>query len=105
LAFVGSGATAAGLALGAKLSGSAARVHAVGVCDSADIFHRDIDAILHDEMHIDDFRSRDILHLIEGFEGIGYALNTDHELAWLVRFARDNGVIFDPTYGLKGSAT
>jgi 1-aminocyclopropane-1-carboxylate deaminase/D-cysteine desulfhydrase-like pyridoxal-dependent ACC family enzyme len=99
---IGSGGTAAGLAIGARLSGSSIRVHAVGVCDSAEVFHRDIDAILQNELGVSDFTSRDILDVIEGYEGEGYGVNTDQELDWLVRLAHDNGIVFDPTYGLKG---
>ena len=42
----GSGGTAAGLALGARLSGMDMRVHAFGVCDDEDYFYDFIDQLL-----------------------------------------------------------
>ena len=42
----GSGGTAAGLALGARLSGAAMRVHAFGVCDDEAYFYDFINQLL-----------------------------------------------------------
>lgn len=42
----GSGGTAAGLALGARLSGMDMRVHAFGVCDDEGYFYDFIDQLL-----------------------------------------------------------
>ena len=42
----GSGGTAAGLALGMRLSGAETRVHAFGVCDDEDYFYDFIDGLL-----------------------------------------------------------
>jgi 1-aminocyclopropane-1-carboxylate deaminase/D-cysteine desulfhydrase-like pyridoxal-dependent ACC family enzyme len=42
----GSSGTTAGLALGAKLAGLAAQVHAYGVCDSPEYFYAEIDGLL-----------------------------------------------------------
>jgi 1-aminocyclopropane-1-carboxylate deaminase/D-cysteine desulfhydrase-like pyridoxal-dependent ACC family enzyme len=42
----GSSGTTAGLALGAKLAGLGAQVHAYGVCDSPEYFYAEIDGLL-----------------------------------------------------------
>ena len=62
------------------------RVHAVCVCDDAAHFHEAIDAILiklglsEDSEGRPAARSRDIVDIIEGYKGQGYALSTDEEL-------------------------
>jgi hypothetical protein len=62
------------------------RIHAVCVCDDASHFHEAIDAIL-DKLGLSGseedrpaVRSRDIVDIMEGYEGRGYGLSTDEEL-------------------------
>ena len=65
------------------------RIHAVCVCDDASHFHEAIDAIL-DKLGLSSsegsgedrptVQSRDIVDIIEGYEGRGYGLSTDEEL-------------------------
>jgi len=92
----GSGGTAAGLCLGAHLSALGASVHAVNVCDDADYFYRKVDEIF-DELGAP-ARSRDLLEVIDGYVGLGYAKSRPEELQLLRDVALHTGVILDPVY-------
>ncbi len=96
---VGSGGTAAGLALGLHLAGHAAKVHAVNVCDDAAYFHERIDTIFAELGTT--ARSRDLLDIMEGHVGLGYALSRDEELRHIAGVARATGVVLDPVYSGK----
>jgi D-cysteine desulfhydrase len=98
----GSGGTAAGLILGAKLHGLKARVASINVCDDRDYFLNVIGDIC--EGTIADYnlklpflKERDI-DIIDGYVGRGYALSREEELTLLGRVARTEGVILDPVY-------
>ena len=106
------------------------RIHAVCVCDNAAHFHKDINSIL-DKLGPSEgsegkpgVRSKDIIDIIEGYEGRGYGLSTDEELgmmvhvdfsvimsrhqscffilAQLVEISSRTGIVLDPVYTLKG---
>ena len=106
------------------------RIHAVCVCDDAAHFHKDIDSIL-DKLGLSKgsegkpgVRSKDIVDIIEEYEGRGYGLSTDEELgmmmhvdfsvimsryqscffnlAQLVEISSQTGIVLDPVYTLKG---
>ena len=96
----GSGGTAAGLALGVALSGLSIRVHAVNVCDDADYFYDHVDRVLQElgASH----KARDILDMVDGYKGLGYAVSQPQELELLRDVARQTGVILDPVYSGKG---
>jgi 1-aminocyclopropane-1-carboxylate deaminase/D-cysteine desulfhydrase-like pyridoxal-dependent ACC family enzyme len=115
----GSGGTAAGIAIGLALAygggvstsdGSARRkrpqVHAVGVCDSPDYFYGQVAKIAAEmglvvlqDRTLDDF-VREHLTVHQG-KGLGYAVSTPDELAFVASFARDTGVLLDPVYSGK----
>ncbi len=95
----GSGGTAAGLSLGVALCGLPIRVHVVNVCWDADHFHARVDAIFRDLGA--PFASRDMLDVIDGHVGLGYAQSTPEELDVLRRTAQETGVILDPVYTVK----
>lgn len=95
----GSGGTAAGLALAVHLSKYPARVHAVNVCDDAACFHRRVNDIL-DELG-SAARSEQILDIIDGYVGRGYAQSRPEELDLLASIARTSGIILDPVYSGK----
>eukprot|EP01102_Stenamoeba_stenopodia_P016547 TRINITY_DN579_c0_g2_i12.p1 TRINITY_DN579_c0_g2~~TRINITY_DN579_c0_g2_i12.p1 ORF type:complete len:407 (-),score=99.50 TRINITY_DN579_c0_g2_i12:1402-2622(-) len=95
----GSGGSAAGLALGAKLSGLPLRVSAVSVCDDAAFFHSQINNIF--KKMGSPLRSEQILNIIDDYRGIGYGLNTEDELAFAIDVARSSGILLDPSYTLK----
>jgi len=96
---LGSGGTAAGLGLGFLLAKSSIKVHAVCASDDAEYFTRQIDTILK-ELKVP-YRARDIVHIIDGYKGIGYGKNTDEELQLLCEIATKTGIVLDPSYTFK----
>ena len=100
----GSGGTAAGLVLGAKLfdfEERGIRLCAVNVCDDRAYF---VAAILR---ICDDAEARwqlganvtaDDLDIIDGYVGAGYARSRPEELATVIALARRDGVVLDPVY-------
>ena len=92
----GSGGTAAGVALGAHLSGLNARVHAVPVCNDATYFHDRINHLFA-ELGASE-KSASLLDMLEGYVGRGYARSTPEELACLREVARTTGILLDPVY-------
>ncbi|XP_019620388.1 PREDICTED: bifunctional D-cysteine desulfhydrase/1-aminocyclopropane-1-carboxylate deaminase, mitochondrial-like isoform X1 [Branchiostoma belcheri] len=99
---VGSGGTTCGLCVANYLTGSKIRIHAVAICDDAAYFHRHINAALQ-EIGLTDVRSEDIVDIIEGYKGRGYALSTKKELEFVANVAHTSGIILDPVY--TGKAT
>jgi D-cysteine desulfhydrase len=95
----GSGGTAAGLGLGVALCGLPVRVHVVNVCWDADHFYDRIDDILR-ELGAPR-AAREIVDVVDGHVGQGYAKSTPEELAVLRSTARETGVILDPVYTVK----
>lgn len=98
----GSGGTAAGMAIGARLSGLSSQVHAVGVCDTPDIFYGHIEEVAA-ELGIDSAvygGPREWIHIYPG-NGIGYAKSTTEELDFLIKMSTSSGVILDPVYSGK----
>ena len=98
----GSGGTAAGLILGARLLDLNFRIVSINVCDDRDYFKREIGEIC--EAAIRDYkldltfdRQRDI-EIIDGYVGRGYALSQPDELELLCDVARTEGVFLDPVY-------
>jgi D-cysteine desulfhydrase family pyridoxal phosphate-dependent enzyme len=98
----GSGGTLAGLAIGLKLSGSKALLHAVSVCDSPQYFYNHLEEVAN-ALGLD----RAIYGPITSWcsiydgQGIGYARSTDEELSYLIQFASGTGVTMDPVYSGK----
>eukprot|EP00912_Choanoflagellata_sp_UC4_P001468 UC4_evm2s923 len=98
----GSGGTAAGLAIGNFLTGSQLKVHAISVCDEATYFHKHVDDMLK-YLGLDSCtESREILRVVDGYKGAGYALSTDDELLYQREVAQSTGLFFDSVYTLKG---
>ncbi len=100
----GSGGTAAGLMLGARLVGLEARgvrVAAVNVCDDRAYFVRVIGRIC------DELTARwslpaaigpDDIDVVDGHVGRGYAKSRPEELATIRDLCRRDGVVLDPVY-------
>lgn len=97
----GSGGTAAGLAIGARLSGFRS-IHAIGVCDSPAYFYDHIRQTALD-LGIDFSRYGDVEAwlTIHSGAGIGYARSTEQELQYLLQVSRKTGIILDPVYSGK----
>jgi D-cysteine desulfhydrase len=94
----GSGGTAAGVAMGAALHGSAKRAWAFAVCDDRAYFDRTIarivgearaiEASLPDARPVVDDRSK----------GPAYAIMNDEQKKFIVEVSRASGVVLDPVY-------
>jgi 1-aminocyclopropane-1-carboxylate deaminase/D-cysteine desulfhydrase-like pyridoxal-dependent ACC family enzyme len=112
----GSGGTAAGIAIGLALASDSApsasanvrrpQVHAVGVCDNPEYFYgqvakiaAEMRLIVPEGQTIDDY-VRKHLTVHQG-KGLGYAVSTPEELAFVASFARETGVVLDPVYSGK----
>ena len=98
----GSGGTAAGLILGAKLSRQPIRVTSINVCDDRDYFIEVVGgicekAIAEYNLDIAFDRHRDI-EIIDGYVGRGYALSQPEELRLICEMARTEGIFLDPVY-------
>ena len=98
----GSGGTATGLALGARLSSLGSKIHAVGVCDSPDYFYNHIEEV--SALLGVDFGTighpRDWCTVYRG-QGLGYAKSTEEEMAFIQRVSMTTGIIVDPVYSGK----
>lgn len=98
----GSGGTAAGVAIGARLSGLKAKVHAVGVCDTPSYFYehiRETAAALGVDMEsngpVEEWLT------VHAGSGVGYARSTPDELEFILQVAKSSGIILDPVYSGK----
>lgn len=98
----GSGGTAAGLVIGAKLSNLKAQIHAVGVCDSPDYFYNHIEEMAKEQgVEFDRLGPvRSWCNIYAG-QGIGYARSTDDELQYLIDVGKKTGIVLDPVYSGK----
>ncbi len=100
----GSGGTAAGLALGAKLLGlpeRGVRVAAVNVCDDRAYFVRVISRICADmtaRWSLPAAIAPEELDVVDGYVGLGYARSQPAELVTLRDVCRRDGVVLDPVY-------
>lgn len=98
----GSGGTAAGLILGAKLAGLKAVPMTVNVCDDEAYFVKVIGEICEGvikeyNLHVDFDRSRDV-HVVDGYVGRGYAISAPDELKLIASVAAKEGIFLDPVY-------
>jgi D-cysteine desulfhydrase len=100
----GSGGTGAGLVMGAKLLGLAARgirVAGVNVCDDRPYF-LDVIGRICNEMEarwaIGANVTADDIELVDGHVGLGYAKSRPEELVTIRDVCRSDGVVLDPVY-------
>jgi D-cysteine desulfhydrase len=100
----GSGGTGAGLILGGKLAGLAARgvrIAGVNVCDDRAYFLDVIGRICADfvaRWPVGVAVAADDIELVDGHVGLGYAKSRPEELATLRDLCRRDGVVLDPVY-------
>jgi D-cysteine desulfhydrase len=100
----GSGGTGAGLIMGAKMLGLAARgirVAGVNVCDDRAYFLDVIGKICaeaEERWQIGANVTADDIDLVDGHVGLGYAKSRPEELATIRDVCRSDGVVLDPVY-------
>lgn len=96
---VGSGGSAAGIAIANYLTGSKLKCHAVNVCDNAAYFYDKINEDL--RMGGLDVQAEDIIDIIEGYKGKGYAISSQEELENILEISTTTGIMVDPVYNIK----
>jgi D-cysteine desulfhydrase len=102
----GSGGTTAGLLLGATLFDMETPIVGVCVCDDPAFFHEKIDRILGDVRarwkRVPAIGpSRECIEIVDGFQGLGYAINRPEEWETIRQVAQLEGVLLDPVYSGK----
>ncbi len=101
---VGSGGTAAGLELGARLLGFRGQVVGVPVCDDEAFFRQKIDRLCDETVRAYNLpievRAEDI-GLLGGYVGGGYGISSEAERESLVMLAREEGIVLEPVYSGK----
>lgn len=95
----GSGGTAAGVALGAAYSKVAAEVRAMIVCNDVPTFEGVIARIVDEARTIaPELGETAKLVIDDRAKGPAYAVSTAEQRAWMVRAARESGLVLDPVY-------
>ncbi len=101
---VGSGGTYSGLYLANKYYNLKKRVLGFAVCDNAEYFVNQIDSINREALfHLDkaiELSKKDI-EINDKYTGIGYAISTPEELAFIKHIAVKEAIILDPVYTIK----
>jgi len=100
----GSGGTAAGIAMGTRVFGLDAKVVSYAVCDDVAYFLHKIDGIINGAAALFDglpTAGEVSYEVVDEFKGIGYALSTAQELAFLRDLARADALLLDPVYSGK----
>lgn len=101
---IGSGGTAAGIELGARLTGFRGAVLGVPVCDSAAFFRTRVSELAHQTASVYNLPvtvEPSEVGLLDGYIGGGYGVTHPDELATLVQLAKDDGVLLEPVYSGK----
>ncbi|KAL9964263.1 hypothetical protein ACROYT_G027880 [Oculina patagonica] len=96
---VGSGGSAAGIAIANYLTGSKLKCHAVNVCDNAAYFYNKINEDLRTGGL--DVKAEDIIDIIDGYKGKGYAISSHEELEHIIEISSTTGILVDPVYNIK----
>jgi D-cysteine desulfhydrase len=98
----GSGGTAAGCALGASAFAVAARVIPIAVCDDRDYFAERIARVITDMRSLCAGLPPPVpVDVQDAFKGPAYGVASDEQLDFIVRVARETGLVLDPVYSGK----
>ncbi len=98
---VGSGGTFTGLFVGNRLDEKNRDVVGINISASADHFRNVIAEIVEDMKNYAEIpfsvNPQDV-YIIDGYQGLGYAISQDEELQFIKRLARLEGIILDSVY-------
>lgn len=96
----GSGGTAAGMALGLGLVPELAkRVVAMAVCDDRSYFEGIIERIVDDARRLrPELPAAGACDVYDSFKGPAYGVPSEEQLHFMLRVARETGLLLDPTY-------
>lgn len=99
---VGSGGTLSGLIYGNKLNNNPTHVMGITVSQPAEFFAtKVIPPILEDlnELYGNDLKfNEEDIHILDGYQGLGYAKSKVEELEFIKDFTTQTGIILDPVY-------
>ncbi|KAB3533813.1 D-cysteine desulfhydrase family protein [Alkaliphilus pronyensis] len=98
---VGSGGTYGGLFLANKLYNYGKRIIGINVSNNAEYFQNKIVNILNEAVNYINKEisySIDEIEIIDGYVGKGYGLSSRHELDFINKIAKMEGVVLDPVY-------
>ncbi|MFB0919182.1 MAG: D-cysteine desulfhydrase family protein [Clostridiaceae bacterium] len=100
VATVGSGGTFAGLALGNKATESNKNIVGFNISSTAEYFISRIMELNYEFGEISGYSdlTLDDFSIIDGYAGIGYALNVPSELSFIADFGKKHGIVLDPVY-------
>lgn len=99
-----SGATHAGLALGAALHAAGPRVVGVTVSDPAAVCAPRVAELAADAAELLGVSLRPDVKVLDGYIGEGYAIPTPGGVAAIRRLAQSDGILLDPVYTAKAMA-
>lgn len=99
---IGSGGSTAGIAIANFLTGGKLKIHAVSVCNDNVYFHKHISSTLK-SVGLRDVDSEDIVDIIDGHKGLGYAKSASHELEFIMQVCITTGIFLDPVYTAKAA--
>ena len=95
----GSGGTAAGCVVGARAFAVAPRVHAFAVCDDAATFKAVIERIISESLHLRAAPAPLAELLVhDEWKGPAYGVLDQEQRRFILKVARESGVILDPVY-------
>lgn len=100
----GSGGTAAGTAVGAKLFELADRIWPIAVCNDSAYFEAAIDRIMGEMGELDPSLARRAeVRVYDGAKGPMYGVSTAEQIDAIAFIARDTGLVLDPVYTGKAA--
>jgi len=98
----GSGGTAAGVVLGARLWQVARAVHAMAVCDDRAYFESTISSIVADAVRLDpELGEGSELSVHDTWKGPAYGIASDEQRRFICDVAKKTGLVLDPVYSGK----
>ena len=98
---VGSGGTYGGLYYENYINSNPAKIYGVNVCNNKEHFQEVVGNLLEE---ITPYTGKQIvvdkeeINIIDGYQGLGYALSQTEEIQFIHHFAKLEGIILDPVY-------
>ena len=101
---IGSGGTYAGLWLGTNIYNYPSSIVGVNVCDTAEIFKKEITDLIHNFSKIYEYPLSKTVDpdIRGGYIGKGYAVSDPERMEFIHSFAKSEGIFLDPVYTGKG---
>jgi D-cysteine desulfhydrase len=97
----GSGGTAAGIAIGARMHGAARSTHAIAVCDDRAYFEAVVGRIVAEVNELVPLGEPGPFVVHDRFKGPGYGIASDEQWRFIAEVAEKSGLVLDPVYSGK----